>query len=81
MDPKHLLTDVFETALELIKEKPGYSAARALALAEELIIKTQVDIMQGTIRANRANLSKMVEEARATGKPVQPRWANYDRRG
>lgn len=81
MDKNHLLQDVFDMAIGLLKSKPGQNLQRVIDEAEKQAIATQVSIMQGTVRSKRAAIFKMLAEYQETGGPVRTRWANdYDRR-
>lgn len=80
MDTDHLLTDVFELALDKLKadRKDAHSPqdlTRALGAAEKEIIEERTRFMQGTIRSERRALVKMLEEWDKTRKPVRTMWS------
>lgn len=83
MDEHHLLTDVFESAIDLLKadRKPSHTdqeVMAALTKAEKSVIKTMAEIAEGTIRSKRRPLVKMLEEWDKTRKMVPTRWASTD---
>lgn len=84
MDTDHLLQDVFDTAIRIVKESrqpEALNLQQVLQQAEDESLKVNMQIMQGTIRSKRAALHKMLEEWRETRKMVRTRWSNdYDRR-
>ena len=82
MDSEHLLQDVFDTALRILKEgrtPPGQAdLQRVLKEAMEETIQHEMNRVTGEIRSKHRQLYQMLEEWDRTRKPVKTRWASTD---
>jgi hypothetical protein len=83
-DRNHFLTDIFEEAWALEKERRSTTPTRSINDAIESVIEAHVEDLRRVAKQHEKDLAAMLIEKRANPKElVRTRWANatnYDRR-